>query len=274
MNHFFAKITLFFDRLVNPKRWSLKIRVVYTTGFILLAGTAMTLFTISYVLLKSSEQSIENRIEDFGTLISHETDSRKTELLMLNSQLAGRDDIQSAFSGHEVQTLHNTIKNLEDHLQLTTSRQIPTLQFYTPGATPLYNSRSLSLPGDIDRTEFNMVTDAEQKLSPQCGIQVLSNAPYLTCVLPVIVKDVPIGTLESLISMKEVYAPLDLAPGYGIRIALADPVRQTASIPKHSPLTVFEVGQTPRELVLSPSNLTMESSGTIYAKRFPGLHPF
>ncbi|THB77473.1 MAG: GGDEF domain-containing protein [Desulfobulbaceae bacterium] len=247
----------FFDRLINPRRWSLQIRVVYTTGLILLAGAAMTLFTISYVLHIASERTIENRLNDFHLLISRETTNRQAELIMLNTQLTARNDFTTAFSSHEIQQINVIIRLIEEHIRLSTNYELPVLQLYTQDIHPLYNSRSLSLPISAEREEFGLVEESAKRLESICGHQVISADIFQTCASPVIIRDIPIGIIESSISLDDVFSPIDLPTEYGISVVLSA---------EQSP--ILKTGISDLELSKNRS-LEMRTRGSIYAKNYP-----
>ena len=266
-NRLFLAFKSFANRLVNPKRWGLQIRVVYTTGFILLAGTFTTLFTISYVLHDSSKTSIENRIEDFKGLIDREAEMLESQLLTLNTYLASREELRQALATHEVQLLHDITKNIEDGIRFSTGKRLPMLQFYSPGATALFNSRNLSLPGIPNRTTFDMIHSAEENLSQICGIQLITQIPHYSCVLPIFVEDVPIGVLESSIALQDHFTTVVLPLEFGLSVSA--PQTNVSEEPDVSTFSPLNFGKIDPLLLTDFSNRSIVSTGTVYAKHFP-----
>lgn len=208
------------SRIIQPSKWSLRTRLVYTTGLMLLAGAIVTLLTVSYALRQGAEKALYSRLNDFTQLVDlHQTETQ-ISLAALVSGIAATDEITTAMERKNQLGLQITVTKIQDSIRLSTGRTPTPLQFFQPDGTPLFNSSSLSKIDTPEKLLSAMVDDTRQQVKSISGIDILPSGPVLRATVPAMDSGQLVGIVMATATFADLFQRLDKDSGYGLAILM------------------------------------------------------
>ncbi len=215
-----SPLYIFISRIINPNKWSLRARFVYTTGGMLIFGVAATLFIISYTLNKSAEDAVQAQLNSFTHILNRMSSEANACLLDTTARMAALEDVITALKNDDRIALQKTVIPVMDRVRLATNTPAPHLQFFSLGSTPLFNTWSLQALGDEQRKGFYMITESQRELNTKTGVQVLPNGPTFTSVVPVLQNNTLVGSVEGTNTFANMYKAMKMSSEYGLAVLL------------------------------------------------------
>ncbi|MGL1931009.1 MAG: diguanylate cyclase [Desulfotalea sp.] len=207
-------------RISQPKNWSLRTRLVYTTGAILVLGALITLGSISITLNKSAEESILDKLDSFEHLLQRQSNEILTKDLTIAAQLASTDKITFALQSKNRTELRESVSPISATVRKATGSSFPPTQFFGNNAEPLFHSMSTNPLGDSKRTKFLMTQEVETQQQAISGTQLLPSGLYLSATVPVFILDDLVGSIETSTSYEEVFKTLNVKAGMGMTVLI------------------------------------------------------
>lgn len=262
------------NKILQPNRWSLRTRLVYTTGAILIMGAVITLATISITLNKSAKESILYKLDDFEHLLQRQSTEILSKNLIIAAQLASIDRITYALQSKNHAELRESISEISATVRKATGSAFSPTQFFGKNAEALFHSMSTNPLGDSKRTKFLMPKEAEKQQQAFSGVQLLPSGLFLSATVPVFILDDIVGTIETSTTYDELFRSLNVKAGMGITILInRDQYESLNSIDKYSSfqndIVLLNLGTTNitdfEKTKLSPQS-PYESSGHLFAK--------
>ncbi|MBU1247829.1 MAG: hypothetical protein KKB70_03950, partial [Proteobacteria bacterium] len=207
-------------RIVNPNKWSLRARFVYTTGFLLLLGVVTTLVLVTYTLTQSAEDSVNGRLDSFAHQLDRNTLSLQASLLDAAANMAAMDNVINAMGQKDLTALQQATLPISDRVRLITGHPAPHLQFFGINTVPLLNTWSLQALGDERRQSFDMIQETEQEVKSLTGYQVLPDGPTLSATVPVLQDNLLVGTVEATATIADMFRQMSVPAHYGLGLLL------------------------------------------------------
>lgn len=221
-----ADLNYFFNRLIHPKHWSLRTRLVYTTGAILIAGALLTLASVSYTLDKSAKSSIYQILDDYEHLFRQQLEKQLDTNLSIAAQLASSVEVTKALNSDSNIYLANSVSTITSSLRQL-GHPLPPTQFFGTETNPIYSSVSSNKLADINRNNYSFAAYVEKNRQALKGIQLLHNGPFLTAGAPAFFEDQLVGSVETSTSFEELFKSLNRTSGYGMSILIDKKIQKS-----------------------------------------------
>ncbi len=218
--HGVSPLHIFISRIINPNKWSLRARFVYTTGGMLFFGVAATLFIVSYALNRSAQEAVQGQLNSYVHILDRMIDETDDDLLDATARMAAVEGVITALKNDDRIALQNAVMPIIDRVRLSTNTPSPHLQFFSLGSTPLFNTWTLQALGDEQRKSFYMITESQREFNTKKGVQVLPNGPTFSTVVPVLRNNTQVGSVEGTDTFANMYKSMDMPPEYGLAVLL------------------------------------------------------
>ncbi len=181
-------------RLLDVKKWSLRSRLVYTTGIILFTGAITTLFMVSFTLKKSAEQSVLHRVNEIGQTVTRHLEESTAQLLSSAVYLSTHPQIIAGVQESDSNKLSRTFSPINSTFKLLTGKRNPNIQVYDKDNRTLFSSTTISKKSGPEHNE-NIVNLTGSTLTALTGIQLSQTWPILSATVPVISEEKYVGTI-------------------------------------------------------------------------------
>lgn len=214
-----SELRILLNRAIIPSRWSLRTRLLYTTGIPLIIGASIILLNISFTLEEKAEESIQTRLQDFVYHVERHQEELTAILATSAASMAATEEIAMAVEDNNRLALQISVSRILDNIRQSTNRKPTRLQFYLPDGKPLFNTSNSNLLEDQRRTSFELIELTKKEVKPFTGTQVLPVGPTFSSVAP-IVRDNGgfVGIVEAMASYPEFFNYLGKKTGFGLAV--------------------------------------------------------
>lgn len=264
----------FLNRLLHPRHWSLRTRLVYTTGAILFTGALLTLGSIFYTLDTSAKDSIHHILDDYEHLFRQQLEKQLEVNLSIAAQLASFPEILRAMDSGSDIFLSNSVNTIATNL-MRLGQPLPPTQFFSTESTPVFNTLSGNKLADIHRNDFKLIELVEKEQQPLQGVQILYNGPVLSAVVPTFFEKKLVGSIEISTSFEKLFKSLNRSSGYGMSVLIEKKLaKQFLKTKKYKTTENFLIfhnfGTTKIEEVdVTNTSLPYNQTGSYFSKTIP-----
>lgn len=208
---------------LNPAQWTLKTRLLYLPGFLIILFNILLLFYLNQAYFVQNEQASSSQLSLLSKWIHHEI-NQHIQILLTESSIATNDPaIHKALVDQD----RNSLKNLSSvFLEKMQKNRYHTndlsLHFFLPPAESFFQTRYLNKWGDDYSESKPMVLKVNQELRPYSGLESRDQVISIVVVTPILFQDTYLGALEVRVGLNDLLEGMDIASPFGLILLAND----------------------------------------------------
>lgn len=206
--------------LLNPKKWGLRKRFLFTTGLFLFAG----IISLGFFIVLTLEKNMENSVHEQLTLLEHwvkdELETRKNLLSVSVAFVATLPEITKAISNQDREKLKDFILPYMERIRMTSTNSSIYFHFHLPSLVSFLRTWDINKWGDDLSSYRNMVVRANRELSSFTGFEMGNGGPVLRSISPIFSNGKHLGSVEAAADISEILQKISLVQNYGMVIVL------------------------------------------------------
>lgn len=207
-------------KLLTPRNWSLRTRLVYTTGTILLLGAILTLASISYTIQSRANDTISRELENYRHLITTHLNGAKQYNRTVGIQLSNKKTLQTALLENDQQVLEDITQFFFTSLRQFSMSHRGSIQYYTKTGTPILPPAYP--PIENSETDHRLLSKVMQTGTEASDIQYFGSLFAISSIIPVLQGENTIGFIEFSTFFDYFYNHLQLDTNYGLALVTFD----------------------------------------------------
>ena len=207
-------------RMFKLSQWGLRLRILFVSGTLLLAGMASLVAFEAWQLNHLMERGVQGRLEMLDHWIGDELRTRTDALNASVSFLANLPEVSRAVARSDRETLKSFILPYAERLRIATGNTTLYFHFHTPPATSLLRTWDIQRYGDDLSSYRNMVVRANRELSPFSGIELGQGGTVIRSIAPMFHEGKHVGSVEAAMNIVDVLQKITLLQDYGIIFVL------------------------------------------------------
>ncbi|MBI5590900.1 MAG: diguanylate cyclase [Deltaproteobacteria bacterium] len=206
--------------LLNPQKWGLRKRFLFTTGVFLCAGV----ISLGFFIFLALEKNLENSVREHLTLLEHwvkdELETQKNLLSVSVAFVATLPEITQTIANQDREELKNFILPYMERIRMTSANSSIYFHFHLPSLVSFLRTWDINKWGDDLSSYRNMVVRANRELSSFTGFEIGHGGPVIRSISPIFSNGKHLGSVEAATDISEILQKISLVQNYGMAIVL------------------------------------------------------
>lgn len=220
-------------RSLNPSQWTLKTRLFYLPGFLIVLFNILLLFYLNQAYLVQTEQAAGNQLSLLSRWINHEINHHVQLLLTEASILTTDPDVLKALTDKDRSSLKKqTLAYLEKMQKNRFHTNNLSFHFYLPPAESFFQTRFLNKWGDDFSSSKPMVLKVNRELRAYAGLEAGDQGISIVAVAPILFQDKHLGALEIRSGLDDILEGMEFASPFGLITLVNEDVPQAVAAEK------------------------------------------